>query len=78
MSVMVYFNVFLCIFRVCNNLFFWCVLSLEEIITGKVLFFFKNEYLRLNGNGFNSGFGGWIFEGMGSIDRGGNFLICGF
>jgi hypothetical protein len=27
-------------------------------ITGKVSFSPKNEYLRLNGNGFKSGFGG--------------------
>jgi len=31
---------------------------LEEIITGKVSFSPKNEYLRLNGTGFKSGFGG--------------------
>jgi hypothetical protein len=31
---------------------------LEEIITGKVLFSPKNEYLRLNGNDYKSGFGG--------------------
>jgi hypothetical protein len=30
---------------------------MEEIITGKVLFSPKNEYLRLNGNGFKSGIG---------------------
>jgi len=48
---------------------------MEEIITGKVLFSPKNEYLRLNGNGFKSGFGGWTLEGMDSIDCGGNSSI---
>ena len=59
MSAMVHPNAFLCIFRVCNNLPSWCALSLEEIITGKVSFSPKNKYLRLNGNDFKSGFGGW-------------------
>jgi len=77
MSAMVHPNAFLCIFRVYNNLPSWCALSLEEIITGKVLFSPKNEYLRLNGNGFKSGFGGWILEGTDSINRGGNSSICG-
>jgi len=31
---------------------------LEEIITRKVLFSPKNEYLRSDGNNFKSGFGG--------------------
>jgi len=48
----------LCIFRVWNNLPSQCALSLEEIIIGKVSFSPKNEYLRLNGNDFKSGFGG--------------------
>jgi len=74
MSAMAYPNVFLCIFRVCNNLPSWCALSFEEIITGKVSFSSKNEYLRLNGNGFKSDFGGWTLEGMDSIDRGCNYL----
>jgi len=33
--------------------------------------------LRLNGNGFKSGFGDWTLEGIDSIDRGGNSLISG-
>jgi hypothetical protein len=50
---------------------------LEEIITGKVSFFFslKNEYLRINGNDFKSGFGGGRLESMDSIDRAGNSSI---
>ena len=72
MSAMVYPNAFLCIFRVCNNLPSWWVLSLEEIIIEKVSFSPKNDYLILNGNGFKSGFGGWTLEDMDSIDRGGN------
>jgi len=52
-------------------------LSLEEIITEKVSISPKNEYLRLNDNGFKSGFGGWTLEGMDAIDRGGNSLIFG-
>jgi hypothetical protein len=50
---------------------------LEEIITGKVSFSPKNEYMRLNCNSFKSGFGGWKLEGTDSIDRGGNSSICG-
>ena len=37
----------------------------------------ENEYLRLNGNDFKSGFGGWTLEGIDSIDCGGNSSICG-
>jgi hypothetical protein len=48
---------------------------LEEIITEKVSFSPKNDYLRLNGNSFKSGFGGWTLEGMDLIDRGGNSSI---
>ena len=77
MSAMVHPNAFLCIFRVDNNLPSWYAFSLEEIITGKVSFSPKNKYLRLNGNGFKSGFGGWTLEGIDSIDRGGNSSICG-
>jgi hypothetical protein len=51
-------NVFLCIFKVGNNLHFLCTLSLEEFIIKKVLFSFKNEYLRLDRNNFKSSFGG--------------------
>jgi hypothetical protein len=58
MSAMVHPNVFLCIFRVCNNLPSSYALSLEKIITGKVLFSPKNEFSRLNGSGFKSSFGG--------------------
>jgi hypothetical protein len=58
MLAMVHPNAFLCVFRVCNNLPSLCALSLEEIITGKVSFSPKKEYLRLNDNGFKSGFGG--------------------
>ena len=43
----------------------------------KVLFSPKNEYLRLDGNGFKSGFGGWTLKGMDSINRGGNSSIYG-
>ena len=50
---------------------------MEEIITGKVLFSPKNEYLRLIGNDFKLGFGGRTLEGIDSIDRGGNSsTIC--
>jgi len=38
MLAMVHPNVFLCIFRVCNNLPSSYALSLEEIIIGKVSF----------------------------------------
>jgi len=41
----------------------------------KISFSPKIEYLRLNGNDFKSGFGGWTLEGTDSIDRGGNSLI---
>jgi hypothetical protein len=37
-----------------------------------IFFLLKNEYLRLNGNNFKSGFGGGRLEGMDSIDRAGN------
>jgi len=50
---------------------------LEEIITGKILFSPKNEYLRLNSNDFNSSFVGWTFKGTGPIDSGGDSSICG-
>jgi hypothetical protein len=33
--------------------------------------------LRLNGNDYKSGFGGWTLEGMDSIDHDGNSLIFG-
>jgi len=68
-------NVFLCIFKVDNNLPFLCALSLKEIILRKVLFSFKNEYVRLDHNNFKSSFGGWTLEGMDSIDHDGNFSI---
>ena len=77
MSAMVYPNAFLCIFKVYNNLPSWCALSLGKIITRKVSFSLKNEYFKLNGNGFKSGFGGWTLEGMDSVDCGDNSSIYG-
>ena len=58
-----------------NNLPSWCALSFEEIITWKVSFFFKNEYLRLNGNDFKSGFGDWTLEGMVRCGKGQRWVV---
>jgi len=50
---------------------------LQEIITKKVLFSPKNEYLRLDSNDFKTFFYGKRLEGMNSIDRNGSSLIFG-
>ena len=78
MSAIVHPIAFLCIFRVCNNLPSWSVSSLEEIITGKVSFSPKKEYLRSDGNGFNSSLGGWTLDGTGLFVRGGSSSGFGF